>query len=342
MHSLTLLVPGLLGPDVRITEDFVPEVPALKLILARADHNRHRSRGVHHSIAGLFDQEQALSSDVPVAAVSRLNDNEHDTRGLWIRADPVHLSPDRDRLVLMDSFVLNLTQHDALAVANEVNQVISVHGWSVEVPYEDRWYIRLDEELSISTTELPRVVGQDISGYLPVGDDASMMHTLLNEIQMHLFSSDINRMREEKGELPVNSIWFWGMGRLPDPPGKNWSKVFSDDTFTRSLAGLAGIPCHAVPQHVLGIQEFCGEDDDVLVYLQHCQAPTQYQNLELWNQALLLLEGAWFETLLQWLRTGRLDSLRIICDDHDFMVSRFKLKKFWRKPVAINNYNFNR
>jgi hypothetical protein len=93
---------------------------------------------------------------------------------------------------------------------------------------------------------------------------------------------------------------------------------------------------------VLGIQEFCGEGDDVLVYLQHCQAPTQYQNLDLWNQALLLLEGAWFETLLQWLRTGKLDSLRIICDDHDFQISRFKLKKFWRKPVPINNYNLNR
>ncbi len=242
----------------------------------------------------------------------------------------------------MDSFVLNLTQHDALAIADEVNQVISVHDWIVEVPYEDRWYIRLDEKLNITTTELPRVVGQDINGYLPYGDDSSMMHTLINEIQMHLFSSDINREREEKGELPVNSVWFWGMGELPVPTKENWSLIFADDIFTRCLAGMAGVPCHPVPQHLLGIQEICGENDDVLVYLQHCQAPAQYQNLDLWNQALLLLEGAWFETLLQWLTKKRLDRFRIISDDHDFQINRLKLKKFWRKPVSISKYKFNR
>ena len=342
MHSLTLLVPGLLGPDVRFTEDYVPDVPALKLILARADHTQYRNRGVHQSMARLMGLDQDHSRDVPVAAITRLEDNEHDARGLWLRADPVHLSPDRDRLVLMDSFVLNLSQHDALAVANEVNQVISVHGWTVEVPYEDRWYIRLDEELAISTTELSGVVGQDISGYLPVGEDSSMMHTLLNEIQMQLFSADINRVREEKGELPVNSIWFWGMGELPVPPRKHWSVIFTDDIFTRSLAGLTGIPCHPVPQHVLGIQELCGDDDEVLVYLQHCQAPTQYQNLDLWYQALILLEGTWFDSLLQWLREGKLDRLRIICGTHDFRINRLKLKKFWRKPVSITNYKINR
>jgi hypothetical protein len=169
-----------------------------------------------------------------------------------------------------------------------------------------------------------------------------MLHTLLNEIQMHLFSSDINRMREEKGELPVNSLWFWGLGELPEPPLKRWSVIFSDDIFTRSLAGLTGIPCYPVPQHLLGLQEICDANDDVLVYLQHCQAPAQYQNLDLWAKALLLMEGAWFESLLQWLRDGKLNRLRIICDDHDFQLNRLKLKKFWRKPVSITNYKFSR
>jgi hypothetical protein len=77
------------------------------------------------------------------------------------------------------------------------------------------------------------------------------------------------------------------------------------------------------------------------VVLPQCQAPSQYQNLQLWHKALLLLENSWFEPALEWLQKGKLDNLRIISDAHEFQLHRFGLKKFWRKPVGIGHYRTN-
>lgn len=338
MHSLTLIIPGLLGPDARYAAEFVPDLPALELLLARATRSNAASGSICRLLSAEMGIELAPGQDVPVAAITREIDDQSNREGYWLRADPVHLSPDRDGLVLMDSFVLGLSQHDALAVAAEVNRVVANQGWRVEVPYEDRWYIRLDEPLSLRTTELADVVGQDIAPYLPEGEDAGWILTLLNEIQMQLFNADINHHREANGELPVNSVWFWGMGSVATMPGQNWSMVFGDDVFTRSLARMSATPCEPLPQHALAMQEICTDDADVLAVLQHCQAPAQYQNLHLWQQALLLLEGAWFETLLEWLQSGKLGTLRIITDAQEFRINSLSLKKFWRKPVAIGHY----
>jgi hypothetical protein len=338
MRSLTIVAPGLLGPDVHFSDDFIPQLPALETLLSRSRHTQVRRREYHRTLAGLMGFEIEPDKDVPVAAVTRIVDNNHDASGTWLRADPVHLSPDRNGLILMDSFILNLSQHDALAIAAEVSKVIAEYGWKIEVPFEDRWYIRIDEELDLTTSELSSAVGFDIVGYLPRGRDAARLNKLLNEIQIHLHAADINQFREKNGELPVNSVWFWGMGSLDEIPEPAWSAIFTNDVFASSLAELTDTACFHVPQHFLGIQENSGGEGDVLVVLPQCQAPSQYQNLELWHKALLLLEGSWFEPVLEWLQQGKLKKLRIISDTHEFQLNRFGLKKFWRKPVAIGHY----
>ena len=338
MRSLTINVPGLLGPEDYFIDEFIPGLPALETLLARSNHTKNRNFEYYRILAGLMDFDVDPGRDVPVAAVTRIFDNDNDASGTWLRADPVYLSPDRDGLILMDSFILNLSQHDALAIADEVNKVIGKYGWTIEVPFEDRWYIRIDDNLDITTTELSTVVGCDIAGYLPRGDDSTEFHNLLNEIQMQLHAADINKLRETNGELPVNSVWFWGFGRIEKIPEPRWGAVFTDDVFVRSLAQLASTPCYDVPQHILAIQEHCEKNDDVLVVLPQCLTPSQYQNIQLWHQALVLLEGTWFVQALEWLQQGKLKRLRIISDAHDFQLGRFALKKFWRKPVSISHY----
>jgi hypothetical protein len=338
MHNLTLVIPGLLGPDAHFSDDYIPALPALETLLSRARHTKSNFSSYHRTLSGLMGFDSEPEKDVPVAAITRAIDNDSDTHGRWLRADPVHLSPDRDGLILMDSFVLSLSQHDALAIADEVNKVLVEYGWTVEVPFEDRWYIRINDELDITTTELASVVGCDIAGYLPQGKDSARFHSLLNELQMQLHAADINQLREKNGELPINSVWFWGLGKIGVVPDPIWSAIFSDDIFTQSVAQMTSTNHYSVPQHLLGIQEKCGEKDDVLVVLPQCLSPTQYQNLQLWNKALLLLEGSWFEPAMNWLQQGKLNNLRIISDAHDFQLNRFAMKKFWRKSIAIGQY----
>ncbi len=340
MQSLTLFIPGLLGPDARFHEDYVPLLPSLELLLSKASHTvKHNTNTEYHrTLANLMGLDVSAEVDVPVASITRYQDNAGDASGIWMRADPVHLSADRDGLILMDSFILNLTQHDALAIAAEANKVLQDYGFTVEVPYKDRWYIKLDEDLAFTTTELTTVVGNEVAAYLPRGDGAGKLHNMLNELQMHLFNCDINQQRETRGELPVNSIWLWGMGEIDTLSDMDISIVFTDDIYANCLAGLTSLDCVPVPNHFLGMLEQSGDDDEVLAVLMHCQAPRQYQNLDLWQKALLLLEGSWFEPTLDYLQQGKLKKLRIISDEHEFHLTRFGLKKFWKKHHSIIHY----
>ena len=338
MRNLTLLIPGLFGPDTKYREDVAPKLDALEMLLARSDHKTDLSPSLYRALFGLTDFALDPARDVPVAVLTRLTDDNEPPQGSWMRADPVHLRPERDGLVLMDSFVLGLSRHDSLAIAVEVNKVLSHYGWTLEVPTEDRWYIRMDEVPDLTTTELPLVVGKDIRRLLPQGVDARKFHAVMNEIQMQLYACDLNQLRESRGELPVNSVWFWGLGDLPDNFSGDWTVVFTDDLVVRGMATMTGSPWYPATADLDTVIDTCAAEDNALVVLQHSQTPAQYQNLMLWHQALESLENAWFRPALDLLRKRRINRLTILTEGHRFNTSWLGLKRFWRRPVPTGDY----
>jgi len=338
MRNLTLFVPGMLGPDAACSDEFMPALPALEWLLAHARHTRLHGGSFHRMLAGLMGLDSDVDRDVPVAAVTRMVDDHDALQGCWMRADPVHLSPDRTGLILMDSFILNLSRHDALALAAEVNRVLADYNWMVEVPSPDRWYIRLDATPDITTTDLPDVIGRDINRYLPRGDDSAKLHRILNEIQMQLHDSEVNQYREGKGELPVNSIWFWGVGEMPGHVRTTGMRVFGEDCFLEGLALKTGVQYQPVPAGMEDLLAACGRGDEVLLLLRHCQVPSQYQNLQLWHEALSLLEERWFEPCLRALHRGAIRHLRIMTESGLFDIGRLSRLKFWRKSRWIGDY----
>ena len=255
-----------------------------------------------------------------------------------MRADPVHLSPDRDGLILFDSAVIGLNQHDSLAIAAEVRQVLQAHGLNLEAPHIRRWYIGFDARPDIKTADIATVAGQDINQYLPVGSDAKRFHQLLNEIQMQLHGCDINREREARGESPVNSVWFWGLGTIPGVLPRAWSTVYANDEYIEGLAMLSGTPCRPVPDNASGILDNLPENAEILVVLDPCRSATQYQDLEHWQRVLLQLEANWFADIPQVLGTGLLDQVSIVTDRAEFRVNRLALKKFWRRPRTLEHF----
>ena len=282
--------------------------------------------------------ERDEGGDVPVAAVTRLLDSEEHPDGIWMRADPVHLSADRDRLILLDSSVFNLTQHDALAVATEVQKVLDADAWRLEVPFRDRWYIRLPQTPDITTTDLAEVAGHDINPFLPAGGEATVWHRLLNEIQMQLHECDINRDREARGELPVNSLWFWGVGALPQIPPRRWSVVYSDDCFLRGLAMMSMTPAYEVPEGCDNVLANADGQADILVHPDHCRVASRYGDIQLWHDALQTLERQWFEPALKALQDNELGHMTIVSEHYEFSMNRFALRKFWRRPKAVTRF----
>lgn len=103
------------------------------------------------------------------------------------------------------------------------------------------WFIITGETPDIETTALRTVMGQDINDHLPRGADAMAWLSTLNELQMILFDSKTNRDREAAGRPPINSLWLWGGGRLPEIRVEGWRRVATNDPVALGIGRRAGL-----------------------------------------------------------------------------------------------------
>jgi hypothetical protein len=82
-------------------------------------------------------------------------------------------------------------------------------------------------------------LGADVFANLPDGPEGRRWRALLNEAQIMLHNHPRNAERIAAGLLPVNSLWFWGGGILPDQIKCSASAVISDDAELQALSRLA-------------------------------------------------------------------------------------------------------
>lgn len=61
-----------------------------------------------------------------------------------------------------------------------------------------------------------RVLGRNLSPWMPTAAQASGLIRLVSEMQMLLYTHPINDARDQRGAVPVNAIWLSGTGALPD------------------------------------------------------------------------------------------------------------------------------
>jgi hypothetical protein len=144
----------------------------------------------------------------PIAPISASFDGLGE--GCWLRADPVHLRMQRDQMVLVPGGEVSAGEAGQLCAA--LNDHFAGQGMEFFAPHPQRWYVRLDKLPDIETLPLSQAAGRDVRGMLPAGPEAARWHQVLNETQMLLFAQPVNEAREARGELPINSLWFWGAG----------------------------------------------------------------------------------------------------------------------------------
>lgn len=334
MRSITLFIPGLLGPDIPVHPDDLPDIPALNWLFGRGEHQSLFPISPSYSLCELFGLKQDNISDIPIAAISRLSDDNQHPEGIWMRVDPIHVSPDRDGLILMDNNRFNLSQHDALALAAEVNKVLEPHGLILEVPVPYRWYVKLNERYQLQTTPLDLIVGKDILPFMPVGDDRVKWIQLLNEIQMTLHDSEINLMRQQEKKLPINSVWFWGHGELPHMINRHWSLVMSDEMLAKGLAMVAATPFEDLPETYNQVLRRGDSFNDLMV-INAFQRFTHYHDLEGWLEALMYYEKNWFAPLRMALKKGSLDYLHIRTNTLSISLDKAVRYKVWKKKKNL-------
>lgn len=259
----------------------------------------------------------------PVAALARRVDamgafDAGDAQAAcWLRADPAHVRAGINGATLLacgDMLALSPDETDALL--RPLRPIFGDAGFTIDAPVPGHWYLRLPREARLPAFAEPGdALGSDVFDHLPVDEAGRRWRHLLSEAEVVLHNHPHNAVRVSQGQMPVNSLWFWGGGVLPDHVSTVHTSVHSDDETLRALAhGIA--PVTALPYR------YVSPTSDALIDLRHMRD-------------LSVPDRDWLQPALQDVARGALATLELdFADGHGVRIARGQRLRFWRKPRA--------
>jgi hypothetical protein len=305
--------------------------PALQLLLARG----RRSAASPASLEAWYGAAFGLDGPLPAGALSALAFGVDPAGGFWLRADPVHLRADRDRVLLIPSAGFELGIEEAKQLCEALNRHFSDQ-FTLHAFAPDCWGLLATSDMPMQTRHPIEIAGRDMDAELP----DKRWHALLNEIQMALYQHAVNTAREARGAPVVNGIWLWGAGPLPSKATGPWQSVSAEDPVALGLAKLAGMR-HRPPGASAGAWlERAPEDGRHLLVLDSLRGASALGDADALAARLQALEENWFAPLLAALRAGRIGMLSIHVPDvgASFETVRGDLHRFWRRPKPLSMY----
>jgi hypothetical protein len=327
---MLLLVPHLF-PSARLLEAAAQDLhlPALQTLLSRGSRQSCPAEGVEAALCEALGI--ARQQDWPLAPITLAADGGVAGDAYWLRADPVHLRVMRDRIVLADSSVLELAHDEADALARTIGEHFGAD-LNPQPLHPHRWYLRYPEAPQLTTTPLSVAVGCDIDPLLPHGPDAMRFRAELNEVQMLLHEHPVNQAREARGELPVNSLWLWGGGRLPIRCATP-VPLHAGNAEARALGAFCNARVEALPAHPDA--QLLGSEGGIL--LDTLTGAGQVGDAYGWREALRELEQDWFAPLRSALRKIGPPGLRLLdpINGKALHLHAGDAWKFWRRPQSL-------
>ena len=332
MNTVRLVIPDLFLP-----KDFAAEVgaglslPALEKMLGRGNSETPEPADLENLLCELFGVP--CQADAPIATFSAAFDGL--TAGCWLRADPVHLNLQRNQLLLAG---VQVSSGEAEEFCASLNGYFAGQGMEFFAPHPQRWYVRVDAMPRIRTRPLSQVMGGDVRGALPSGEDAQRWHRVLNEIQMLLFAHPLNAARDARGTLAINSVWLWGGGCGENVTlKKNYDIVSSDEVLAEMLAAASGV----------SFAEWTGQWRDAegrqLLVWTGLRSGLQNGDLADWRSALQHFESGYARPLWQALRSGTIARLQIdLLSGNNIrrvLLTRGDTWAFWRRIKRLSEYS---
>lgn len=336
-----LLIPALFPPATQTPENDPLNrvaVPALRTLLARGTASRSEPSDLEAWLCQAFGV--ARQQDFPVAPFALLADGLQAGEAYWLCADPVHLSIERDQLILTESSTFSLSQAESDNLISALNNHFSHDGLHFFAPHPMRWYLRLDTPPAMATQTLMQTAGHNIHPRLPRGQDELRWRALINEVQMLLFEHPVNVAREHRGEAPINSVWPWGGGIFSAPPGGEFDHMWSDHALATGLAMASMSPYYALSANAREWLERA-QPGNHLVVLDSLRPASLYGTPHAWRERLEALEHDWFAPLERALRKGATDltlHAPTAAGTLRFDVSRGSLWKLWRRLRPLMDY----
>ncbi len=262
-------------------------------------------------------QFEILPRGWPVAAVTRQRDAGDASGSVWLRADPVYIQPDiNGARLLSHGEALLLSAADTAAFLPALKPLFGDVGLPIDAPHPSRWYLQMPEGATLPVmASVEQALGADLFDQLPEGQEGRRWRALLSEAQVILHNHPRNAERAALGLAPVNSLWFWGAGRVPDAVRTPHAKVFSDDDTLIAFATAAG--AHSGPLPPLWQAGEGGQ----LFDLRHLRD-------------LTVFDRDWWLPVLAALQAGRLAGVTIeFADGHQLALAAKQRWRFWRRAL---------
>ncbi|MGL4997336.1 MAG: hypothetical protein ACRC6G_14325, partial [Deefgea sp.] len=276
-------------------------------------------------LASIFAERLGLVPQA-VAPLTLQMDSPQAEAGFWLRADPVHLRIDRDRLTVLGVPFFQISQDEADAFVAALNALFAEDGFTFLAATPTRWYLRLPSDPQLKFTALDLALGGNMHDFLPQGESSLKFHAVINEIQMVLYGHTVNDERDAAGLPMINSVWLWGGGAfdLAAPTIAPTLPVFGGNEILQAMAGRNWQPalnCAAdLPEH------------DAIVVLDSLSFDAIYGNAYEWRVQWEQLEKNWFAPLLALLKSGQLKQLTLTFPSSatQVKVTRRDLYRFWQ------------
>lgn len=283
-------------------------------LLGRADQLPAGAAGYQ---AQLQRQMQILPRGWPLAAVTRQADVGDAGEGHWLRADPANVRADMSAVRLLACGDMGLTRDQADALLRPLKPVFGDLGWPISAPSPERWYVSLPRDAQLPVfTDPDTALGAEIHDLLPPGNDGRCWRALLNEAQIVLHNHPVNAERMQMGRMPVNSLWFFGGGRLPDLVACDVQAVLSDDFSLRAFASQAGVVASDLPER------YATGTLPALIDLRALRDQAQ-------------LARDWLLPLRTALRAGQVSAVELdFADGYRLLLTGTQRWRFWRRGLV--------
>jgi len=183
---------------------------------------------------------------LPAAAVIRQSVAGDAGDALWLSADPAWVQPELSGARLLACGNLGLTVEESASLVAALAETFEAEGMSLHVGDAQHWQLRLPSYIDVPAFPEPEeALGADLFEQLPKGEAGRRWRALINEAQVVLHNHPVNRSRASRHLPPVNSVWLWGAGVLPDWVECGLSRIYSDDLLPWALGHKANVDVQA-------------------------------------------------------------------------------------------------
>lgn len=332
--NLDVLIPSLFLPAPILKLIPQPNVPVLERMLARADRQSEAAA----TTAGWLCERWGIEAPYPVAPLFAKHDGLDVSNDSWLIAEPVHLVPDRDRLMLFPARFLELQAAEVAKLIAKLNSHFADRHLRFHAPTDDRWYV------SCAPSEIPETTPPNVArvgsltDHQPKSKGKLNWRSLQNEVQMLFFDHPVNEARAIAGMPLVSGTWFWGGGTLPSVRKPAYDRVVAGPGLATLLAEHSGIDVKPLSWDAISTTE-----GNVLAVLDSCAVLAEDADLLAWESELTRVDREWFQPISRALGTGAIQHLTLHVPDGERTLSfclsrRNHLLRFWRSAKPLSTY----